>query len=111
MKLVIVNAPAYDYALGNPKRIGGAERQQWLLARALANSPEVLLLDEPTAPLDGKTKREVEQLISRIVGDESLSCLIVTHDLEQAARMANRVMVLENGKLAKIGAIDEVFHA
>ncbi len=87
------------------------EAQRVSLARALANSPEVLLLDEPTAPLDGKTKHEVEQLISQIVGDEKLTCLIVTHDLEQAARMASLVMVLENGKVAKIGAIDEVFHA
>ena len=99
------------YANRSVHHLSTGEAQRVSLARALANSPEVLLLDEPTAPLDGKTKREVEQLISQIVGDENLSCLIVTHDLEQAARMANRVMVLENGKLAKIGAIDEVFHA
>ncbi|MCZ6484264.1 MAG: phosphate ABC transporter ATP-binding protein [Acidobacteria bacterium] len=99
------------YANRSVHHLSTGEAQRVSLARALANSPEVLLLDEPTAPLDGKTKREVEQLISQIVGDENLTCLIVTHDLEQAARMASLVMVLENGKLAKIGAIDEVFHA
>ena len=68
-------------------------------------------LDEPTSALDEAATRDVETLIRRIVGDQKLACLLVTHDQAQAGRLAGRVMVLAAGKLARIGATDEVPHA
>src|SRR5438105_15875324 len=68
-------------------------------------------LDEPTSALDEAATRDVETLIRRIVGDQKLACLLVTHDQAQAGRLAGRVMVLAAGKLERIGATDEVPHA
>ncbi len=91
--------------------LSGGEAQRVSLARALANAPAVLLLDEPTSALDTVSKREVEELIRRIVAEEGLTCLVVTHDLAQTARMASRVMVLKAGRLERVGSPTEVIDA
>lgn len=88
--------------------LSGGEAQRVSLARTLANSPEVLLLDEPTSALDEASKGEVEALILEILRSEGLTCLIVTHDMAQAARMANRVMLMQDGRMARIGTIQEM---
>src|SRR5207302_671106 len=93
------------------RHLSGGEAQRVSVARALANEPAVLLLDEPTSALDDAAKQDVEILIRRIVGDQELTCLLVTHDQAQAGRLADRVMVLAAGKLERIGATDEVPHA
>lgn len=99
------------YAHREVSRLSGGEAQRVSLARTLANSPQLLLLDEPTSALDEASRQEVEELISRIINQENLTCLIVTHDLAQAARMAKRAMVLRKGRLLKIGPVAEVIHA
>jgi putative ABC transport system ATP-binding protein len=77
-------------------------------ARALANSPTVLLLDEPTSALDERAKREVEKVILDVARASQLTCLIVTHDLKEAARLADRLLVLESGRVKQIGPLREV---
>lgn len=99
------------YADRDVARLSGGEAQRVSLARTLANSPEVLLLDEPTSSLDEATEREVELLISQILEASGLTCLLVTHDREQAARMARRAMILEGGRLVRIGPTEEVLDA
>ncbi len=84
--------------------LSGGEAQRVSLARALANSPSVLLLDEPTSALDEGMKRDAEELIMNIVKQNALTCILVTHDLAQAARMASRVALLEGGRLTRIAA-------
>ncbi len=91
--------------------LSGGEAQRVALARALANSPTVLLLDEPTSALDEESKREVEALVDDIMRARELTCLVVTHDSAQAERIARRVMVIEAGRLKRIGPIEEVLHA
>jgi putative ABC transport system ATP-binding protein len=91
--------------------LSGGEAQRVSLARALANSPVVLLLDEPTSALDDEAKSGVESLIREIIHDSRLTCVVVTHEVSQAARMANRVMLLESGRAARIGPVEEVLHA
>jgi putative ABC transport system ATP-binding protein len=91
--------------------LSGGEAQRVSLARALANSPVVLLLDEPTSALDDEAKSGVESLIREIIHDSRLTCVVVTHEISQAARMANRVMLLESGRAARIGPVEEVLHA
>jgi putative ABC transport system ATP-binding protein len=99
------------YADRGVSNLSGGEAQRVSLARTLANSPEVLLLDEPTSALDEATQRGVEDLICSIIHQGSLTCLIVTHDTQQAARMATHVMVLEKGKLVEFGPVEEVLDA
>jgi len=90
--------------------LSGGEAQRVSLARAIANSPTVLLMDEPTSALDEKAKKEVEALILQIVQQNALTCVIVSHDPAQAARIASRVMVVKAGRLEKIGPVTEVIH-
>lgn len=95
----------------NVAHLSGGEAQRVSLARTLMNSPEVLLLDEPTSALDEATKDGVEALIFRVVREQALTCLIVTHDPRQAARIADRVMVMDNGRVKAIGSVEEVLGA
>ena len=91
--------------------LSGGEAQRVSLARALATTPEALLLDEPTSALDAEAKGEVEKLILTVVREKALSCVWVSHDLPQAARVADRVMLLNKGRLEKIGIVSEVIDA
>lgn len=99
------------FAARNVATLSGGEAQRVAFARCLANSPEVLLLDEPTSALDDAAKHGIEALVREIVEARRLTCLIVTHDTAQAARLAERVMVIEKGKLSRIGSLQEVLGA
>jgi len=95
----------------NVANLSGGEAQRVSLARALANSPAVLLLDEPTSALDQEAKLGIELLIEAIIRQRQLTCVFVTHDVDQAARLADRVMILEAGRIRRVGRAEEVFHA
>jgi putative ABC transport system ATP-binding protein len=92
-------------------RLSGGEAQRVSLARTLMNSPDVLLLDEPTSALDEAAVGEVEALIRGLVVERGLGCLLVTHDREQAARVASAVVVLDRGRVARFGPVEEVLRA
>jgi putative ABC transport system ATP-binding protein len=100
-----------DRAQSDTAHLSGGEAQRVSLARALANSPTVLLLDEPTSALDEEAKAEVETLLRQIVKQNRLTCVMVSHDRAQAARLADRVMLLKGGRLEKIGPAKEVIYA
>jgi putative ABC transport system ATP-binding protein len=85
------------------KGLSGGEAQRVSLARSLAVEPEILLLDEPTSALDDAARLGVEELVCRIIESQGLTCLIVTHDREQAARMARRTIEMESGKIIDDG--------
>ncbi|HZD58208.1 MAG TPA: ATP-binding cassette domain-containing protein, partial [Anaerolineales bacterium] len=91
--------------------LSGGEAQRVSLARTLANSPQILLLDEPTSALDEAARRDVEDLINSIIRQEGLTCIMVTHDLDQASRMARRAIVVEAGQLVRLGPVEEVLRA
>jgi putative ABC transport system ATP-binding protein len=91
--------------------LSGGEQQRVSLARALANRPEILLLDEPTSALDEQAKMGVEQLICGLVKSTSLTCVMVTHDRDQARRMCDRIVLMEAGRLIQYGNPAEVLGA
>lgn len=99
------------YADRDISHLSGGEAQRVSLARTLANSPEILLLDEPTSALDRNAEAEVESLLGEIIAAENLTCLIITHNPEQALRLSTRSMRLEAGLLKQIGPVKEVIHA
>jgi putative ABC transport system ATP-binding protein len=104
-----VGLPGYqDRDVSN---LSGGEAQRVSLARTLANTPEVLLLDEPTSALDDASERGIEELVLGIIRERQMTCVIVTHDMPQAARISDRTMILESGKLTAIGPTGEVLHA
>jgi len=99
------------YAERNIAQLSEGEAQRVSLARTLANNPQILLLDEPTSALDEDTQDDVEALICSILEDKKLPCLIVTHDIEQAQRMAQDGIMLREGRIVAQGAIEEVLRA
>jgi putative ABC transport system ATP-binding protein len=99
------------FASRDVSNLSGGEAQRVSFARALANSPEVLLLDEPTSALDEDAKREVEAVVQRIGHEQGVACVLVTHDAAQAARLAQRAMVLEAGRVVRAGLAAEVIRA
>jgi putative ABC transport system ATP-binding protein len=104
-----VGLPGYEER--NVANLSGGEAQRVSFARTLANSPSVLLLDEPTSALDEESKRGIESLITEIVHDQHLTCVIVTHDMAQAERLAQRALLLEAGRIVRWGEVNEVLHA
>ena len=100
-----------EYAPREVSVLSGGEQQRVSLARALANDPHVLLLDEPTSALDEDAKLDIEQLIQSVVREQGLTCVLVTHDREQARRMCNRIILLEAGHLMQSGTAMEVLGA
>jgi putative ABC transport system ATP-binding protein len=99
------------YAGRSVANLSGGEMQRVSVARTLANSPLVLLLDEPTSALDDAAKSGIESLIRAIVRDRLLTCVMVTHDLAQAARLADTAILLERGRIVRAGSVQEVLHA
>jgi putative ABC transport system ATP-binding protein len=108
---LLIRVGMAGYAKRDVANLSGGEAQRVSLARALANSPTVLLLDEPTSALDEAAKFEVESLIQDIIHQSHLTCVIVTHDSAQAARIATRVMMLEQGRTTRLGTVEEVLDA
>jgi len=96
------------------RRVGelsGGEQQRVLLARALAQEPQVLLLDEPTAHLDLKHQVGVLELVRTLAREENLAVLMTLHDLNQAALFSDRVALLQRGEIVAHGSPRDVFNA
>ena len=100
-----------DYAGRDVANLSGGEAQRVSVARTLANAPLALLLDEPTSALDEAAKLEVESAIQKVVRDQGLTCVLVTHEVAQAVRLANRALVLERGRVLRTGPVGEVLRA
>ena len=90
-----------------PTALSGGMRQRTALARTLANEPEVLLLDEPFAALDFQTKLILENDMARLVRSQKRSLLLITHDVEEAVSLSDRVIVLSH-RPARIRAIHDI---
>jgi molybdate transport system ATP-binding protein len=91
-------------ARARPRELSGGERQRVALARALARSPKALLLDEPTAALDAHTRAGVRAELGELLRELGLPALLVTHDFEDAAALADRVGVLVDGELRQVAS-------
>ncbi|MFA7269664.1 MAG: sulfate ABC transporter ATP-binding protein [Sterolibacterium sp.] len=92
-----------------PSQLSGGQRQRIALARALAVEPEVLLLDEPFGALDTKVRKELRRWLRRLHDEMHISSVFVTHDQEEALEVADRVVVMNHGRIAQIGSPDEVY--
>ncbi len=92
-----------------PSQLSGGQRQRVALARALAIQPKVLLLDEPFGALDAKVRQELRQWLRRLHHEINMTSVFVTHDQEEAFEVADRVVVMNHGRVEQAGAPDEVF--
>ena len=90
--------------------LSGGEMQRVAIARAMVTKPEVLLLDEPTANLDPVSTENIEDLLIKINSEMHTTILFSTHDMIQGQRLAHRMGVIMNGRLAQIGPLHEIFY-
>ena len=91
--------------------LSGGERQRVLIARALAQEPSVILLDEPTSFLDLKYKREIFKLIESLSKEKALGIVVVSHDIDLAARYCDHIVMLKEGAIQEAGAPGQVVTA
>ena len=111
MEELLTQVGLKDYAGRDVANLSGGEAQRVSVARTLANSPLALLLDEPTSASDEAAKLEVESAIQKVVRSQGLTCVMVTHDVAQAVRLASRALVVESGRIVCAGPVGEVLRA
>ncbi|MCU7786861.1 ABC transporter ATP-binding protein [Pyrobaculum sp. 3827-6] len=93
-----------------PYQLSGGQQQRVALARALVVQPEVLLLDEPLANLDAKLRVELREEVRRIAKKLSITTIYVTHDQEEAFAVADRIAVMNAGRVMQVGTPEEIYH-
>ena len=92
-----------------PSQLSGGQRQRMALARALAVNPKVLLLDEPFGALDAKVRAELRQWLRRLHDEVHVTTVLVTHDQEEALDIADRIAVLNHGRIEQVGSPDDLY--
>ena len=92
-----------------PSRLSGGQKQRVAIARALAADPKVLLCDEATSALDPKITGEILDLLKKINSERGLTIIIITHEMSVVEKICDRVAIIDDGQLAEIGDVREVF--
>src|SRR5881409_1084485 len=92
-----------------PHQLSGGQRQRIALARALAVEPRVLLLDEPFGALDARVRQELRRWLRRLHDEVHVTSVFVTHDQEEAMEVADRIVVMNHGRIEQDGPPDEVY--
>ncbi|MDX1514414.1 MAG: ABC transporter ATP-binding protein [Gammaproteobacteria bacterium] len=98
-----------EYGDRKPSQLSGGQQQRIALARALANHPKVLLLDEPLSALDLKLRKEMQLELKRLQLETGITFIFVTHDQEEALTMSDRIAVMRGGRILQIGDPTEIY--
>lgn len=97
------------YAKRKPHQLSGGQQQRVALARSLAKRPQLLLLDEPLGALDKKLREETQIELVNIIEEVGVTCVMVTHDQEEAMTMASRIAVMSEGRILQVGAPGDIY--
>ncbi len=97
------------FAKRKPHQLSGGQQQRVALARSLAKRPKLLLLDEPLGALDKKLREQTQFELVNIIEQVEVTCVMVTHDQEEAMTMANRIAVMSKGRVLQVGSPQEVY--
>jgi putrescine transport system ATP-binding protein len=92
-----------------PHQLSGGQQQRVALARSLAKRPKLLLLDEPMGALDKKLRSEMQLEVVNIIEQLGVTCVMVTHDQEEAMTMAHRIAIMDQGRIVQVGTPDEIY--
>jgi energy-coupling factor transport system ATP-binding protein len=107
--LVLVGLDYHEFKDKSPFDLSGGEKRKVAIAGVIAMKPEVLILDEPTAGLDPKAHRDILKMIENIHEHEKNITILVTHKMDDVARLADKVLVMESGRLVMNGTPAEIF--
>ncbi|MFD1676190.1 sulfate/molybdate ABC transporter ATP-binding protein [Alicyclobacillus fodiniaquatilis] len=107
--LDLVHLPGLEHRY--PNQLSGGQAQRVALARALAPKPSILLLDEPFAAIDTKIRRELRKWVRQVHDEIGITSIFVTHDQEEALEIADRVLVMHQGRVEQLGTPQEVYDA
>lgn len=107
LKLVKMEA----FARRKPHQLSGGQQQRVALARSLAKRPKLLLLDEPMGALDKKLRTEMQLELVDILENVGATCLMVTHDQEEAMTMASRIAIMSHGRIAQVGSPIDIYES
>jgi glycine betaine/proline transport system ATP-binding protein len=105
----LVGLAGYEYSY--PDQLSGGMQQRVGLARALAGDPALLLFDEPFSALDPLIRRDMQNEVIRLQGDLQKTMVFITHDLQEALKLGNRILIMRDGEVVQIGTPDEVVAA
>ncbi|UCG71639.1 MAG: ABC transporter ATP-binding protein [Chromatiales bacterium] len=108
---VIALVKMQGYEDRKPDQLSGGQQQRVALARSLAKEPKLLLLDEPMAALDRKLRAEMQFELAEIIRQVRVTCVIVTHDQEEAMSMADRLALMRDGRIVQTGTPEAVYEA
>ncbi len=97
------------YAKRKPHQLSGGQQQRVALARSLAKRPQLMLLDEPLGALDKKLREETQVELANIIYDVGVTCVMVTHDQEEAMTMASRIAVMSEGRILQVGPPGDIY--
>ena len=103
----IVNLPE-EMLTRYPANLSGGQKQRVGIARALAASPNILLMDEPFGAVDGLTRKNLQKELARIHKELSLTIFFITHDISEALSLGDRVLIINHGKIEQLGTPDEI---
>jgi len=109
--LELVGLPAAQFGSRFPHELSGGQRQRVALARSIADRPGVILLDEPFGALDAISRSELQQAFDKLRRSLSVTTLLVTHDLAEAARLAEEVVVMRKGRIEQRGSMRDLVRA
>ncbi|MGV3128795.1 ABC transporter ATP-binding protein [Staphylococcus simulans] len=90
--------------------LSGGQKQRVSIARTIVMEPKVLLMDEPLSALDGMIKERIKDMIIKVAKSLNLTTIIVTHDPEEALTMADKIVVIQEGKIAQFGTPEDIIH-
>lgn len=99
-----------EYGKRMPDQLSGGQRQRIAIARAVANEPKVLLLDEPLGALDLKLRRQMQHELKRLQKQLGITFIYITHDQEEAINMSDRIAVMNEGVMEQIGTPNEIYY-
>ena len=108
--MALVGLDAEKYGESSPFSLSGGQKRRVAIAGVLAMDPKVLVLDEPTAGLDPKGRRDILEMITRIKEEQGLTIFLVSHNMDDVVEFASKVIVLKRGTIRLIGTPEEVFH-
>jgi len=100
-----------NFAKRKPHQLSGGQQQRVALARSLAKQPQLLLLDEPLGALDKKLREETQIELVNIIESVGVTCVMVTHDQDEAMTMASRIAIMSEGRFLQVGPPAEIYEA